>query len=183
MWKRIQCGRSRAHIKKYGMKNKQEKVILDACCGGRMFWYDKKNIHTLFIDKYPREKGCVKQRPNFSCEPDQVMDFTKLKFKDKRFKMVVFDPPHMKSLGETSYMAKKYGTLKNGWEKEISKGFDECYRVLDDHGVLIFKWNECEVPITKVLKLFKHKPLFGQRTGKVNKTIWMCFMKFPNNVV
>lgn len=27
------------------------KEILDACCGSRMFWFDKHNPHTLYIDK------------------------------------------------------------------------------------------------------------------------------------
>lgn len=27
------------------------KIILDACCGSRMFWFDKHNPNTLFIDK------------------------------------------------------------------------------------------------------------------------------------
>lgn len=29
------------------MKNK----ILDACCGSRMFWFDKNNPNVLFMDK------------------------------------------------------------------------------------------------------------------------------------
>lgn len=74
------------------------KTILDACCGGRTFWFDKENPNVLFIDKYPRDKGCVEARPNFECKPDQVMDFTQLEFLDKTFKMVVFDPPHLSTL-------------------------------------------------------------------------------------
>lgn len=27
-----------------------DKIILDACCGSRMFWFDKKNPLTLFVD-------------------------------------------------------------------------------------------------------------------------------------
>lgn len=30
------------------------KQILDACCGSRMFWFDKKNPHVEFCDS----KGC-----------------------------------------------------------------------------------------------------------------------------
>nr|DAJ22562.1 MAG TPA: putative AdoMet-dependent methyltransferase [Podoviridae sp. ctfN46] len=26
-----------------------DKIILDACCGSRMFWFDKKNPLTLFV--------------------------------------------------------------------------------------------------------------------------------------
>lgn len=39
------------------MKNKKElhndKYILDACCGSRMFWFDKSNKKTVFM----KEKG------------------------------------------------------------------------------------------------------------------------------
>ena len=36
-------------IEKYAMKN--EKLILDACCGSRMFWFNKHNPLALFVDK------------------------------------------------------------------------------------------------------------------------------------
>ena len=26
------------------------KKILDVCCGGRSFWYDKKNENTIYMD-------------------------------------------------------------------------------------------------------------------------------------
>ena len=28
-----------------------DKLILDACCGSRMFWFDKHNPNVLFVDK------------------------------------------------------------------------------------------------------------------------------------
>lgn len=28
----------------------EAKIILDACCGSRMFWFDKENPWTLFAD-------------------------------------------------------------------------------------------------------------------------------------
>ena len=28
----------------------QQKIILDVCCGGRMFWFDKKNPNALYLD-------------------------------------------------------------------------------------------------------------------------------------
>lgn len=160
-----------------------KKIILDVCCVGRTFWFDKNHPNAIYIDKYPRPKGIVKERPNWSCEPDKVMDFTKLKFKNNSFKMVVFDPPHLKTLGKNSYMAKKYGRLEDGWEEMLSKGFDECWRVLDNYGTLIFKWNESEVTVTEILKLFKKKPLLGHPSGKNGKTRWMVFMKIEKKVM
>lgn len=28
----------------------KEKLILDACCGSRMFWFDKEEEHTIYGD-------------------------------------------------------------------------------------------------------------------------------------
>ena len=50
-------------------------------------------------------------------------------------------------------------------------------RVLKDYGVLIFKWSEDQISTADILKLLPVQPLFGNRRGK---TIWLCFMKFPN---
>ena len=49
-------------------------------------------------------------------------------------------------------------------------------RVLKKYGVLIFKWSEHQISTADVLKIIPEKPLFGNRRGK---TIWMVFMKFP----
>ena len=100
---------------------------------------------------------------------------------DQTFKLVVFDPPHL-FLGENSYMAQSYGRLdKQTWKEDLSKGFSECFRVLKDEGILIFKWYECDVPLKEVLKLTPYKPLFGHPSGKAQKTHWVCFMKLPFN--
>ena len=160
------------------------KVILDACCGGRMFWFDKNHEHTLFMDKRKADKGHIKQQFNHSINPDIIADFTNMPFKDKSFKLVVFDPPHVKSLNENSITYKKYGSLiAQSWQSDLKNGFKECWRVLEDYGVLIFKWNEVQIPLKDVLKLFPEKPLFGHTTAKSGKTKWITFMKIPNEVV
>lgn len=157
-----------------------QKFILDACCGGRTFWFDKEHPNTLYVDKHPRPKGTCKHRPNFCCDPDMVVDFTNMPFEDKSFKLVVFDPPHLLELGKNSVMRIKYGSLRTEtWPYEIGKGFEECWRVLDDFGVLVFKWNEAQIPIKKVLSLFSVSPLFGHPTSKHGKTKWFVFMKIP----
>ena len=159
------------------------KIILDACCGSRMFWFDKHNPNTLFIDKR-RETVTAKDRDKIrtiEVNPDMVADFTNLPFEDDSFYMVVFDPPHLKTLGETSWMAKKYGKLPANWKEVIKTGFDECMRVLKPNGTLVFKWNESEIKAIEILSLIPYKPLFGHTTGRQSKTIWMCFMKLPTN--
>lgn len=155
------------------------KRVLDACCGSKMFWFDKNNPDCLFMDKR-RETLTAKDKDKIrviEINPDLVAGFTNMPFDNNSFYMVVFDPPHMKTLGENSWMAKKYGKLPNDWKEVISKGFDECMRVLKPNGTLVFKWNESEVKVSEILSIIPYKPLFGHTSGKQSKTIWMCFMK------
>ena len=157
----------------------EDKLILDACCGSRMFWFDKQNPNVLFVDKRS-ETLTAKDRDKIrtiEVKPDIVADFTNLPFEDNSFYQVVFDPPHLKTLGENSWMAKKYGKLPDDWKSIIHEGFKECMRVLKPNGTLIFKWNESEIKASDVLSVIPFKPLFGHTTGRQSKTIWMCFMK------
>lgn len=161
---------------------KTNKLILDACCGSKMFWFDKNNPDVLFIDKRKEKliaKDSSKKSGQISIDvnPDIIADFTDMPFNDNCFHLVVFDPPHLKKLGENSWMNKKYGRLPDNWELEIKKGFDECMRVLKPCGTLIFKWNEDQIKVRDVLKIIPYKPLFGHTSGRNAKTIWIAFMK------
>lgn len=158
-----------------------DKAILDACCGGRMFWFDKQNPNALFVDQRevdPLSVGKGRNARMFECKPDKVMDFRNLDLPDESFALVVFDPPHFLRAGDKSYMAQKYGKLNPlTWRDDLRKGFAECFRVLKPNGVLIFKWNEYQIPLKEVLKLTPVDPLFGHPSGKTQKTHWICFMK------
>jgi len=156
------------------------KKILDACCGGRMFWYDKNNADTLFMDQRVVDKGAFSNNwnPNWCVKPDVLADFRDMPFADNSFKMVVFDPPHLYNGSEKSVINKKYGLLnKLTWKQDILDGFNECLRVLEVNGVLIFKWNEANIKASELTRLFPIAPLFGDFTGKTGKTIWMTFIK------
>ena len=75
---------------------------------------------------------------------------------------------------------KKYGSLsKETWKEDLKRGFSECWRVLQDYGVLIFKRNEAEKKLAEILPLFTATPLFGHTTGSRSQTKWLCFMKIP----
>lgn len=153
------------------------KRILDTCCGSKIFWFDKNNPDVEFCDKRTLEKTEFYPGRYIEINPDTVCDFTNLPFKDNSFSLVVFDPPHLKQVGDTAYMAVKYGKLNDGWEMMLSKGFDECMRVLKPDGVLIFKWSEVQIKLSEVLSLFDKKPLFGNMRPKQSGTHWLCFMK------
>jgi len=147
--------------------------ILDACCGSRMFWFNKKNEDVLFMDNRKLSDTLCDGR-KLDVNPDLVADFRKMPFEDNSFYLVVFDPPHLLKAGENSWLSKKYGKLNENWKKDIKQGFDECMRVLKPNGTLIFKWNEDQIKLSEVLKVIDTKPLFGNRR---NKTHWLVFLK------
>ena len=153
------------------------KKILDAACGSKMFWFDKNNPDVEFCDNRVVERHEYYPNRYIEIKPDTVCDFTKLPFADNSYKLVVFDPPHLLDAGETSWLRMKYGCLDESWQEMIRDGFNECMRVLDVDGVLIFKWSEINIPLRKVLEVIKYKPLFGHRNGKNMNTHWMTFMK------
>ena len=152
------------------------KPILDACCGSKMFWFDKNNPNVEFCDIREVENHEYYKGRFLEVKPDTVCDFRNLPFKDESFYLVVFDPPHLIHVGDNSWLKEKYGKLEN-WEDTISRGFDECWRVLKPYGTLIFKWNETDIKLSEILKAIKAEPLFGHRSGKNMNTHWLCFMK------
>lgn len=154
-----------------------KKNILDACCGSRMFWFDRKHKNVVFMDKRELDTTLCDGR-KLEVKPDVIGDFRAIPFPDKSFKLVVFDPPHLVNAGDNSWLAKKYGKLESNWENDLKQGFAECFRVLEENGILIFKWNEEQISINEVVKLSPIEPLFGNRRGK---THWLCFMKIEDN--
>lgn len=153
------------------------KLILDVCCGSRMFWFNKNNPLTIFMDNRECEDTLCDGR-KFVVKPDTVGDFRNMPFDDNTFQLVVFDPPHLIKAGEKSWLAKKYGRLNpDTYKDDLTKGFKECFRVLKENGVLIFKWNETDVKTSEIIKLSPVEPLFGHKSGKQNKTNWLVFMK------
>lgn len=164
-----------------------DKKVLDVACGGKMFYFDKADERVLFCDSRSVDTELCDGR-RFVVAPDIQCDFVALPFETGAFRLVVFDPPHLlyntgkiSSLNPkaqpTGYQHIKYGSLSNGWQDMIRRGFSECFRVLKNEGVLIFKWNETDIPVKDILKLTPQKPLFGNRSGKASKTHWICFIK------
>lgn len=147
--------------------------ILDACCGSRMFWYDRENKHTIYQDNRELNTTLCDGR-KLEIKPDTFGDFRKMDYADNTFDLVVFDPPHLNKAGKNSWLAQKYGVLADNWQEDIKAGFEECFRVLRPFGTLVFKWNEVQIPFSEVVKLAPEEPLFGDK--RVN-TRWVVFCK------
>lgn len=168
------------------------KPILDACCGGRMFYFDKQNPNVLFQDIRDVDMQLCDGRL-FGIHPDVIADFRDMPYPDNSFRMVVFDPPHLLrnrkgcafediyvngKHGAKGYQELKYGALGNtDWRDMLRLGFKECFRVLIPGGFLIFKWNDTDKPVSEILKLTDQKPIFGHISGKRSNTHWICFIK------
>ena len=151
--------------------------VLDACCGTRMFWFDKSDPMAIYIDKRKgRQKVNRPGRSDMVVAPDQIADFRKMPFPDDTFYHVVFDPPHLKHVGNGN-LGFSYGRLDGDWKNDFRLGFAECFRVLKPYGTLIFKWCETDYPLKEVLALTEMKPLYGHRSGKLSKTHWVAFLK------
>lgn len=164
-----------------------KKHILDCTCGGRCIWFDKRHPNALYTDIRKEPPGLDTKRYRFAVLPDMIQDFRKLDYPDRSFKLVVFDPPHLKNISMNSIIGKKYGSLQpETWQSDIKKGFEECWRVLDNFGVLVMKWSctkqnikSRDIPLKTMLKILPQKPLFGHTTGSKSNTNWLCFMKIP----
>jgi hypothetical protein len=163
-------------------KELKDKYILDACCSVKAMWYNKNHPNAVYIDIREEPDGFIGYGRKEGIHPDYIMDFRKMEFPDKSFKLVVFEPPHLSELGKTSMFRKRFGCLNaETWQADLKMAFNECWRVLEDYGILVFKWSNSEIPFKKVLKLAPAEPLFYNITNNkaTSVTKWFCFMKIP----
>ncbi|TVM02806.1 MAG: SAM-dependent methyltransferase [Candidatus Brocadia sp. WS118] len=159
-----------------------KKTILDICCGSKMFWFEKNNPRVVFCDRRAEQhtlndRTAKSGQRDLVIKPDIISDFRNLPFSSNFFSLVVFDPPHYESVGNNSWLRKKYGRLEGEWQHMLRDGFLECFRVLKKDGTLIFKWAAVEFPLLDILKLTSVPPLFGHKSGKHNLTHWVAFTK------
>ena len=156
----------------------QEKFILDATAGFRMMWSNKKHPNCIYLDVRPE------------CEPDVIGDFRDLsQFPDQSFKLIVFDPPHRVQRHPSKTFIEKYGCqlLPETWVSDLTKAFKELWRLLEEYGILIFKWTDHDIKVSAVQQVFPSDPLFQQITSgsgrrkRATRTVWFCFMKIPKN--
>lgn len=162
---RQDCRRKGEHMRK---------KVLDACCGSKMFWFNKSDPNVVYQDNRKFETNLSDGR-KLIINPDIVGDFRHMDFEDNQFSLIIFDPPHLLRAGKDSWLDTKYGKLnRDSWKEDIKKGFEECWRVLDYNGTLIFKWNEDQIKLKEILEICPFKPLFGNKRAK---THWLVFFK------
>ena len=140
------------------------KDIVDVCCGSKMFYFTKENEHILYCDKRALDTKLCDGR-TLKVRPDMITDFTNLPFNDNHFSVVIFDPPHLVKAGDSSWLVKKYGKLDKEYKEELTKAFNECFRVLKPFGVLVFKWSDVQVNVREILPLAPELPIFGDKRG------------------
>lgn len=152
-------------------------AILDMCCGSRMFWFDKNDDRAIFSDIRKEEHTLCDGR-RLIISPDLIADFRALPFADASFPVVVFDPPHLERVGDNAWMGKKYGRLnKDTWRDGLRQGFKEAFRVLWSYGVLIFKWNETQIPIARFWLLQMRSRLSDSEPGRTTKLTGLFSLK------
>lgn len=161
--------------------------VLDVASGGRMFWIDRNDPRAVFVDRRVetvtmKDSSVKNNLRTLEVRPMVQADFTALPFPSNHFSLVVFDPPHLVSAGPRSWLRAKYGVLDGDWQAMLQAGFRECFRVLAPSGTLVFKWNEYQIPLSKILPLAPVAPLFGHKSGRASKTHWLVFMK-PNTAL
>lgn len=149
------------------------KPILDACCGPKMFHFDKNNPLVTFMDI--RKGDYSVNSKKVLVNPDIVADFRDMPFENESFYLVIYDPPHLLWAGRRGRLKAAYGDLNNDtWKDDIRKGFEECWRVLKPGGTLVFKWSEVQIKKSEVEPLYPAPPVFGNRRSK---THWVVFFK------
>ena len=157
--------------------DENDKYILDACCGGRQWWFEKEHKNTIFMDIREVEPGAIELQPNFKIKPDIIGDYRKMPFNDNTFNLIAWDIPHILK-PNNGLISIKYGWLSENWKEDTIRGFNEIMRVLKPRGVLIFKYADINIKVREMIDLFPIKPLFGTRTKKgVNNTYFITYMK------
>lgn len=102
------------------------KKILDVCCGSRMFWFDKTNKDTVYMDIRELEDTLCDGR-HISIKPDVLGDFRDIPFDDETFNMVVFDPTKTRKNQRVHEYYRNYfvagGKDKESWKTLVELGY------------------------------------------------------------
>jgi len=153
-------------------------VLLDVTAANRMMWKCKNPPLTVFMDKNP-----FSPRP-----PDVVGVWEHLPFRDNAVDCIMFDPPHKhnrttgRGFWATPTHPAYYGIdiPRRKFVTGVYRGTREFLRVSKR---LVFKWNDIEMNIFRVLGLFpkEWKEIHRKKVDKGLKTrtwtYWITFVR------
>ena len=166
------------------MKDLNETFMVDLCCGGRHWLYNKDPDDLLCMDIRSIEKGAIALQPNWNVTPDIIGDYTDMKglFEDSSFRYAFWDIPHAINL--KGIMGMKYGELGETWKEDLAKGFKEIHRILEDRGALILKFADVSISFRDLLNALDIdnvplKPILPTVSKKgVNNTAYFFFVNY-----
>lgn len=87
----------------------EAKPILDACCGSKMFWFDKENPNVLFAD-IRDESHVLCDGRKLEVSPDMQIDFRDMPFQDNHIQ--AFEENYPDYMGKFSMPVSR--TLEQG---------------------------------------------------------------------
>jgi len=91
-----------------------------------MFWFDRDNPDVIFGDIRDEEHVLCDGRA-LTINPDMNIDFRNMPFEDGSFKLVVFDPPHLRHAGAESWSAKSMACLRATGETTCGADFPSVF--------------------------------------------------------
>ena len=143
-------------------------MILDLSAGFRWMWDDRKRDDVVFLD--------IRRQTS----PTVLADSRRLPFKDGTFELILFDPPHV-NFGARSNMSRDFGHLTTAQIRDLLKGtFAESRRVAAKGAKMVFKWNDHDQRLERVLEIARPWWLlmFGSchRRNSRGATLW-CMME------
>jgi len=170
-------------------------VILDATAGNRSMYVNKHSDNIVYIDRQVR----LEVKPTVFC------DSRHMPFKPKQFHTIFYDPPHIVGSKRSIYSFPDIESYRQVFKdnrkapvyygveqysnvesliKYIYETEKELRRVLADDGLLWLKWNESNIPLFKILAMFKEWRVLmkinvcspKQTRGK-KRTYWICMEK------
>jgi len=176
-------------------------MILDATAGNRTMWQTKKAEDIIYIDIEKQLK----------IKPTIFADNTNTPFLSEIFDTIFYDPPHiigkddsdllgigklrLKELKATEHRLHTYYGLcyvqtVNDMIKMLYHAQKEFKRILKQDGLLWLKWNEVNMPLKRIIRIFTDWTVLMEinvtdpthTMGKA-QTYWICLTKKEKEIM
>lgn len=145
--------------------------VLDCSAGLRGMWLDKHFPSAVYVDI------------RSEVSPDLVASSTCLPFHNETFDLILFDPPHH-NVGASGEWSLDYGVFTTAEILNLCRRtFPELRRVVKPAGVVLFKWNDHSIGLSRVMPDPETGlvPLVAQRvayhTKHASVTTWVTLVR------